>query len=185
MSHACCASPAVCSNGIEFEYFPPRLKLFFFSLLSLPPLPFATALSRSTGQVWVWCRWTCGRCARRWSALFSGPRRRKDAELRGAESESWMLKDCSSGRSGWSQLVSMRVPLSVLYPVLSLTIFGLYPSLVSGSFNNLMLEQRLGARDWRCVVSLREEALVYAKLHCKVPAVSCCLSCRFWCRYVR
>lgn len=40
MSHACCASPAVCSNGIEFEYFPPRLKLFFFfsSFSPSPPL---------------------------------------------------------------------------------------------------------------------------------------------------
>lgn len=42
-----------------------------------------------------------------------------------------MIKDCILEKSGWPEPVSMRVLLSVLYPVLSLTIFGLYPSMVS------------------------------------------------------
>lgn len=44
-----------------------------------------------------------------------------------------MLKDCTLVKSGCPEPVSMRVLLSVLYPVLSLTIFGLYPSMVSFS----------------------------------------------------
>lgn len=43
-------------------------------------------------------------------------------------------KDCTLERSGCPEPVSMRVLLSVLYPVLSLTVFGFYPSMVSGIF---------------------------------------------------
>lgn len=46
-----------------------------------------------------------------------------------------MLKDCTLEKSGCPEPVSMRVLLSVLYPVLSLTIFGLYPSMVSFTFH--------------------------------------------------
>lgn len=42
-----------------------------------------------------------------------------------------MLKDCTLEKSGWPDPVSMRVLLSILQPVLSLIIFGLYPSMVS------------------------------------------------------
>lgn len=77
-----------------------------------------------------------------------------------------MIKDCALETSGWPEPVSMRVLLSILYPVLSLTVFGLYPSMVSLSvgfaalvrFWDLWLED---AQKPRC-------ARFYAKLHSKV-----------------
>lgn len=63
-----------------------------------------------------------------------------------------MIKDCILEKSGWPEPVSMRVLLSVLYPVLSLTIFGLYPSMVSLIFLTL--------------VPLQSEDVVFRALAC-------------------
>lgn len=60
-----------------------------------------------------------------------GEKKEKKKKRWKLDRSSYMLKDCTLEKSGSPEPVSMRVLLSVLYPVLSLTIFGLYPSMVS------------------------------------------------------
>lgn len=118
MSHLWCTSLAVCWNR-NIWIFPPRSKLFFF-----PP-----HCLQSEHRGAVWCRWACARCAAvgALSLRFDNSRN----ALRWTAAQELYVKDCTLEKSDCPEPVSMRVLLSVLYPVLSLTIFGLYPSMVS------------------------------------------------------
>lgn len=131
MSHPRRASPCSLLELNDLNMSPPRSKLFLLG----------TALSPSSGERWVWCRSTCARCARRRSALSAVRRRQERAEVNAYSDRSWVFQGLHPRReSGWRpEPVSMRVLLSVLYPVLSLTIFGLYPSMVSLLFRLSLL----------------------------------------------
>lgn len=122
--HILGAPPLQSARSEIFEYSPPPLgsKLFFL----------AAAFSPSTGDRWVWCRWKCGyRTAARALSLRSHSSRKTRRRWTAGQDRSSMLKGCTLETSGRPEPVSMRVLLSVLYPVLSLTIFGLYPTMVS------------------------------------------------------
>ncbi|GAA6219418.1 LOW QUALITY PROTEIN: noelin-3a [Lates calcarifer] len=65
-----------------------------------------------------------------------------------------MLKDCTLEKSGWPEPVSMRVLWSVLYPVLSLTIFGLYPSMTIGPKEGWQVYSSAQDADGRCICTV-------------------------------
>lgn len=112
---------------------PPPLQsaapqIFEHFLLSENFSPPRLCLQCVRGERRLWCRWACGRCASVGALCV----REKSAEVDSDRNRRSMFKDCTpERRSGCPEPVSMRLLLSLLYPVLSLTVFGLYPSMVS------------------------------------------------------